>query len=65
MTKIFYRIGEHIKFAEKKYSIFSVEISSNNIDQERVNELKVFVADKNFYIDFQKKITINIPMITS
>lgn len=65
LTKIFYRVGEHIKFADKKYSIFSVEISSDTINQERVNELKVFVTDKNFYIDFQKKITINIPMITS
>jgi len=65
VTKIFYRVGEHIKFNEKKYSIFSVEISSQNVNEDRVNELKVFAADKNFYIDFQKKITINIPMITS
>lgn len=65
MTKIFYRIGEHVKFGDKKYSIFSVEVSSQNINQERVNELKLFAEDKNFYIDFQKKITINIPMIIS
>lgn len=65
ITKIFYRIGEHVKFGDKKYSIFSVEVSSQNINQEKVNELKLFVEDKNFYIDFQKKITINIPMIIS
>lgn len=64
VTKIFYRVGEHIKFEEKKYSIFSIEVSSQNVNEDRVNELKVFAADKNFYIDFQKKITINIPMIT-
>lgn len=63
LTKIFYRVGEHIKFEDKKYSIFSVEISSQNINEERVNELKVLVANTNFYIDIKKKITINIPMI--
>lgn len=65
VTKIFYRVGEHIKFENKKYSIFSIEISSKNIDKERVNELKALAENTNFYIDIQKKITINIPMITS
>jgi len=65
LTKIFYRVGEHIKFDDKKYSIFSVEVSAKNLIQERVAELKAFSSDKNFYIDFQKKITINIPMITA
>jgi hypothetical protein len=63
-TKIFYRVGEHIKFEDKKYSIFSIEISGKNLMHERVDELKLFAVDKNFYIDFEKKITINIPMIT-
>lgn len=65
ITKIFYRVGEHIKFEKKKYSIFSIEISSKKIDEERAEELKLLTANTNFYIDIQKKITINIPMITS
>ncbi len=65
VTKIFYRIGEHIKFEEKKYSLFSVEISAKNVDEEKLGELKVLIANTNFYIDVQKKITINIPMILS
>lgn len=65
LTKIFYRVGEHIKFEGKKYSIFSVEISSQNINEEMANELKVLAANTNLYIDVKKKITINIPMITS
>ncbi|MBE0514335.1 hypothetical protein [Sulfurimonas sp.] len=64
-TKIFYRIGEHIKFEKKKYSLFSIEVSSENIDKERVEELKTLAANTNFYIDVQKKVTINMPMITS
>ncbi|MFA6191981.1 MAG: hypothetical protein WC665_06480 [Sulfurimonas sp.] len=62
-TKIYYRIGEHIKFEEKKYSIFSIEVSGAVLDEKRANELQALVSNSNFYIDIQSKITINIPMI--
>ncbi len=64
-TKIYYRVGEHIKFEGKKYSIFSIEVTSQNIDQNTLNELKVLSSKSDFYIDFRKSITINIPMITT
>ena len=64
-TKIFYRIGEHIKFEDKKYSIFSIEVKADNMNQKKTDELEVLASNTNFYIDIQKKITINIPMITS
>ncbi len=64
-TKIFYRVGEHIKFEEKKCSIFSIEISAENINKEKRNKLEIFTANTSFYVDIKKKITINIPMITS
>lgn len=64
-TKIFYRVGEHIKFEDKKYSIFSIEIKADNINSQKVNELEVLITDTSFYMDIKKSITINIPMITS
>ncbi len=64
-TKIYYRVGEHIKFEEKKYTIFSIEVSGNKIDIEKANELEILIAKTSFYLDIQDKITINIPMITS
>jgi hypothetical protein len=64
-TKIFYRVGEHIKFEEKKYSIFSIEVSADNIDKDKINKLEFLTANASFYIDIKKKITINMPMITS
>ena len=64
-TKIFFRIGEHIKFEDKKYSLFSIEVKSENQDNKKVDELKVFAQSNNFFIDIKKNITINIPMITS
>jgi len=65
VTKVYYRIGEHLKFEDKKYSIFSIAISAPNIDKIKVHQLEIMLKENNFYVDLQKTITINIPMITS
>jgi hypothetical protein len=65
-TKVFYRVGEHIKFDGKKYSIFSIEISGDTVNSTKEGEIKAFAEQYNYYLDPNKsKITINIPMITS
>jgi hypothetical protein len=65
-TKVFYRIGEHIKFDGKKYSIFSIEISGDTVNSTKEGEIKAYAEQYNYYLDPNKsKITINIPMITS
>jgi len=64
-TEVFYRVGEHIKFGEKKYSIFSISISAENIDSEKATELKILSENSNFYVQISSALTINIPMITS
>jgi len=64
-TKVFYRIGEHIKFDGKKYSIFSISVSADTVDKEKCSELKVLAEKYNFYIEISSAMTINIPMITS
>ncbi len=64
-TKVFYRVGEHIKFEGKKYSLFAIRVSAQNINETRSNELKVMADSSNFYIDVKKDLTLNIPMITS
>ncbi len=64
-TRIFYRVGEHIKFDEKKYSLFSVEISAQNMNQKKLSEIKLFAQEQDFYVDTNNAITINIPMITT
>jgi hypothetical protein len=65
ITKVYYRIGEHLKFDDKKYSIFSIAISAKNLNQIRANQLEILLKESNFYVDIQKTITINIPMITA
>ena len=65
-TKVFYRIGEHIKFDDKKYSIFSIAISAENSDEEQKVKLKQLAEQYGFYTDIKtQKVTVNIPMITS
>jgi len=63
-TKIYYRIGEHIIFDAKKYSLFSIEISSAQINQMRLKELNSLIETSSIHVDIKKKITINLPMIT-
>ena len=62
-TKIYFRVGEHIKFEEKKYSLFSVEVEAKN--KKQLDELKVHAQNSSFIIDIKDNITINIPMILS
>ena len=65
MTKIYFRVGEHIKFEEKKYSLFSVEIQGKNKDLKKIDALKVFTENLNFFIEIKDTISINIPMVLS
>ena len=66
VTKVFFRVGEHIKFEDKKYSIFSIAVKAENTDTSKINELEVLAKSSNFYIDINdKQVTINLPMITS
>lgn len=62
-TKIYYRTGEHIIFDDKKYSLFSIEVSSKEKDKQKVSELQNFIDANNMHVDVQNKITINLPMI--
>jgi nitrogen-specific signal transduction histidine kinase len=65
-TKVFLRIGEHVRFEEKKFSIFSIEISAENLNTAKTNEVKNFAQSNGFYIEIGKRnITFNIPMITA
>jgi hypothetical protein len=64
-TEVYYRVGEHIKFDEKKYSIFSIAIHAQSINAKEAQKLKIFAEENNFYVDVSSKITLNIPMITA
>jgi hypothetical protein len=64
-TKVFFKVGEHIKFDDKKYSIFSISVFAKNIDKQKLNTIKLFAEENNFYMESTNSITLNIPMILS
>ena len=64
-TKVAFRVGEHVKFDDKKYSIFSITISAKIINNAKINDLKAYAQSSNFYIDISSSVSVNIPMITS
>ncbi len=64
VTKVFFRVGEHIKFEDKKYSIFSIAVKAKNVDPTKINELEILAKNSNFYIDInEEQVIINLPMI--
>lgn len=66
LTRLFFRVGEHIKFEGEKYSLFSIEISSHTIQRKYLSEITHLAEENNLYVDFKdQKITINVPMITT
>ena len=66
LTRLFFRVGEHIKFEGKKYSLFSIEISSTSIQRKFLPEITHLAEENNLFIDAKEnKITINVPMIVT
>ena len=64
-TKLFYRVGEHIKFDSKKYSLFTIEISGEALCKKFVSEIEMLAEANNLYSSFKESaVTVNIPMIT-
>jgi len=65
-TKVYYRVGEYIKYEGKKFSLFSIEIFSKTIDTHKVENLKKFAEENSFYLEhLQNTLTLNLPIITS
>lgn len=64
LTRLFFRVGEHIKFEGEKYSLFSIEISAESIIRKYLPEITHLAEENNLFIDQKEnKITINVPMI--
>jgi hypothetical protein len=65
ITRLFFRIGEHIKYEGEKYSLFAIELSAQNMNHKYSSELIRLAEENNLYCDIRDtNITINIPMIT-
>jgi hypothetical protein len=64
-TKLFFRVGEHIKFDNKKYSLFTIMISSSNIDLSKSSSINQLAEQNSVSIEIKDNyVSINIPLIT-
>lgn len=64
LTRLFFRVGEHIKFEGEKYSLFSIEVSAESINRKYLSEVTHLAEENNLFVDLkEQKITINVPMI--
>jgi hypothetical protein len=65
-TKLFFRIGEHIKFDDKKYSLFSIVISASQIDKSKFSAITQLADENSVSVELKEsKISLNIPLITA
>jgi nitrogen-specific signal transduction histidine kinase len=65
-TRLFFRIGEYIRFEGEKYTIFAIEVSGESIEQKHLPGIEALVNESNLYVDMKESsITVNIPMIMS
>jgi len=64
-TRIFYRVGEHVKFEGKKYSIFSIAVEAKNIDKKESSELELLAKQSDMHVEVKSQLIINIPMMTA
>ncbi|MGD9970330.1 MAG: hypothetical protein AB7S65_07720 [Sulfuricurvum sp.] len=63
-TRLYFRVGEHIKYEGEKYSLFSIEISSSSITRKYISEIQHLAEENNLFADIkEQKVTINVPMI--
>ena len=64
-TKLYLKIGEYIKTENKKYTLFSIEVSSDIVKKGKSSEIRILAEEMNIFIDFKAESTIlNIPLIT-
>ncbi|QOP45631.1 hypothetical protein [Sulfurimonas paralvinellae] len=66
VTKVFFRVGEHIKYEDEKYSIFSIAVRGEHADMSKKDTLEIIAKNNNFFLEItENEVIINLPMITS
>ncbi len=65
-TKLSFRIGEHIKFDDKKYSLFSIAVTALSIDKTKFPAIEQLADENSVSIELKESvISLNIPLITA
>ena len=65
-TRLYFRVGEYIRYEGEKYTIFAIEVSSESIEAKHLPGIETLIRETNLYVDVKDRaITISIPMILS
>ncbi len=65
MFKIYFRVGEHIRFEGVKYALFSLEITAERMHQRASSEIQALADENHLFIEFKEdRVTVNIPIVT-
>jgi len=65
ITKVFYRVGEHLMIKEKKYPLFSFLVKAKNINTYYKKDIQTLASKCGILLNIsENKIVCNIPMIT-
>lgn len=63
-TKIYFRVGEYIKTEDKKYTLFTIEVTSENVQLSKISDIRTSAEKMNIFVDFKTNSAIlNIPII--
>jgi hypothetical protein len=63
-TKLSFRIGEYIRFEEKKFTFFSLKISGSVFDEVQKSVIEQQCKKNHLFCEVGKKsVTVNIPII--
>jgi hypothetical protein len=64
LTRLFFRVGEHVKYEGEKYSLFAIELSASSMNRRYLSEITLLSEENRLFVDIKEtKVTINIPMI--
>lgn len=66
LTKLFLKTGEYIKFEDKKYPIFNIELSGENRAKTNETDMQKLAFDIGSNVSFaSKSLTISSPLINA
>ncbi len=63
-TKLSFRIGEYIRFEDKKYTFFSLKVSGSHFEETQKSAIEQLCKKNHLFYELGKRaVTVNIPII--
>ena len=64
-TQLSYRIGEYIRFEDKKYGLIGIDVTADSFNEKMKTNILAAVEEHDYHINMKKnKVSISLAMIT-